>query len=812
MSLKETLRRLAGNSSGTYGSWPVDAAVLFVLTVVFCLHYYNGEFIFQGDVFLNMYMHSYPELFRTGWDPYAWGYLGWYPIFGALFPLNVLMHLVLDNVFHNTPLATLTMLQINAVLSLFLLAFFLYLLLRRLGRSRAGAMVGAIIPAFTGFHIQAGIRELDLFYLHSYLFVPLVMIFLLKAHKERSVRWVLAASAMVGLSLLGGGNSPMFLFIPYLPLLFLAERPLKTLLDWREVLRGVIYSISAVVGGILLGAVLVLPALKYMDLSSRAAYMADQNYPGLPPFFTFMTMIFREWWQFGYFDHEADAFIGLPALLLAITGLYFAFVGQRGRTTIRKHKKGRIKKVQEPGSGPVKGAWYMGLVALCAIISINILYMPSVIKAPFDLFMSALSIRFPYRNFMVLLVPVGFFAAVGFDSLKGLLGGGPKRYAYLSVTGLAVAVFCYFGLQYLRTEMPDPVRTALTLTLSVTVAFYLCMVAYSILASMRPGSAGVGIIGCSLVLLLFAFFFAARPDYPPRTYTIMDPVRKHYKSYSVFYPATLSESIDMFFERPVREWKGYIEREKKPFRIYNMRQIMRQDVWAPAAGVEVAFEPIKDPAASRFLQEFSTRPGIINPRSPLWDLYNVKYFRQSTPVATKQSSTLKFTPIQDNANAFERYFITHGARYFNSEKTLKNAFSRALREDIRHNVYLVTTDGTGGSVDYQPGSVYEEVEIKEREIDRVVLEVDMKGGGFLVASEPWFPAWRAEVDGRSEKILRAYGVFWAVALEPGPHTVVFTFKDWYTFWGKVISITGFIIVGALFFYLGRKEGDGIDVE
>ena len=148
----------------TFGEYFIDGLILLFFNLIFCFKFFNKDFIFQGDVFHHLFMHNYPEFINIGWNPHEFGYLGWYPIIGAMFPLNLLMHFILNIFTNNSPDVTLTFLQINAVISLFLLSFFTYILFRYLERSRIGSIIGTIIVTFTGFHIQASVREFNLFF------------------------------------------------------------------------------------------------------------------------------------------------------------------------------------------------------------------------------------------------------------------------------------------------------------------------------------------------------------------------------------------------------------------------------------------------------------------------------------------------------------------------------------------------------------------------------------------------------------------------------------------------------------------------
>jgi hypothetical protein len=73
------------------------------------------------------------------------------------------------------------------------------------------------------------------------------------------------------------------------------------------------------------------------------------------------------------------------------------------------------------------------------------------------------------------------------------------------------------------------------------------------------------------------------------------------------------------------------------------------------------------------------------------------------------------------------------------------------------------------------------------------VEADAPGGGFLVLSDPFYPGWRAYVDGQETPILRADYLFRAVALAPGSHVVRFAFTPTSLHRGVQLSLAGVAI-------------------
>jgi len=77
---------------------------------------------------------------------------------------------------------------------------------------------------------------------------------------------------------------------------------------------------------------------------------------------------------------------------------------------------------------------------------------------------------------------------------------------------------------------------------------------------------------------------------------------------------------------------------------------------------------------------------------------------------------------------------------------------------------------------------------------RVSIEVENKCDGFLVLSDAYYPGWKAYVDGKEEKIYRAYTFLRAVFLKKGNHRVEFIFEPFSYKIGKIITFSFLVIV------------------
>lgn len=77
---------------------------------------------------------------------------------------------------------------------------------------------------------------------------------------------------------------------------------------------------------------------------------------------------------------------------------------------------------------------------------------------------------------------------------------------------------------------------------------------------------------------------------------------------------------------------------------------------------------------------------------------------------------------------------------------------------------------------------------------RVVARARLNAPGFLVLADSFYPGWRARVDDKEAKILRANLFFRAVPLPAGEHVVEFVYRPWSVMIGGVISALTLAVV------------------
>lgn len=156
--------------------------------------------------------------------------------------------------------------------------------------------------------------------------------------------------------------------------------------------------------------------------------------------------------------------------------------------------------------------------------------------------------------------------------------------------------------------------------------------------------------------------------------------------------------------------------------------------------------------------------------------------------------------IYENAGAYPRAFVVPEAVVAPDGPA---AMAR-LREgplDPRRQVVLEGTPA--GGIGPFAGTPPRDAVIVAEGTSALDVEAEAPGGGFLVLTDPFYPGWRALIDGQEAPIYRADFLFRAVPLPPGTHTVRFTFTPRGFERGLMLSTAGVVIaVGAIVVGIG----------
>ena len=206
------------------------------------------------------------------------------------------------------------------------------------------------------------------------------------------------------------------------------------------------------------------------------------------------------------------------------------------------------------------------------------------------------------------------------------------------------------------------------------------------------------------------------------------------------------------------------------------------------------------------------------PGSPLLDLLGARYVVVPTEPLPKDREYLRKlerefpavykdgrTKVLENEGALPRTWVVHRARRMDGGDALKLLESGAIRPP---ETALLETEPP--RLDPSPSA--DRASVTAYEADRVEIEAATGGSGLLVLGDVYYPAWRAYVDGEPAPIYRADGLFRAVALPAGRHTVEFRYESRTLRAGTAISLVTSSTLVALGVAAGaRHRRGGADV-
>ncbi|MEC7833796.1 MAG: hypothetical protein VX604_02670, partial [Gemmatimonadota bacterium] len=237
---------------------------------------------------------------------------------------------------------------------------------------------------------------------------------------------------------------------------------------------------------------------------------------------------------------------------------------------------------------------------------------------------------------------------------------------------------------------------------------------------------------------------------------------------------------------PTENIQAILQREQgnpEPYRLLSFRQ-RSQDVTPALHGIELAAGHHPNDL-SRYRELIgmvgSSEPVNLYENSNIRRLLNVKYilWPDLEMGGSIQGPAIAQLQLQDG-RLFETIFSDPGlprARLVGNSviKTDNEAVPYMLSDLFDPELEVVLNEPA--PIDLIGRPVTGEVSWIERTTNRMSLEVSTEDPALLVIADNWFPAWKAEIDGRQVDILRAYHSLRAIPVSPGEHQVVLTYRS-----------------------------------
>jgi hypothetical protein len=111
--------------------------------------------------------------------------------------------------------------------------------------------------------------------------------------------------------------------------------------------------------------------------------------------------------------------------------------------------------------------------------------------------------------------------------------------------------------------------------------------------------------------------------------------------------------------------------------------------------------------------------------------------------------------------------------------------------------YLYELEGSRGRIAWERPGPHRSAKITEFRSDRVTAQTDSDSPGRLILTDLMYPGWQVTLDGVPAEGLTVDGMFRAVDVPAGPHTVVWSYHPRALYWGLAVSVGTFVLLAAL---------------
>lgn len=248
--------------------------------------------------------------------------------------------------------------------------------------------------------------------------------------------------------------------------------------------------------------------------------------------------------------------------------------------------------------------------------------------------------------------------------------------------------------------------------------------------------------------------------------------------------------------------RGLVNQNVPPWRIDTVKDSL---LWASAqALIEVPTANGNDPfALERYIQvrisfvangvPWGRYYEVSDPDSPLLNLLNVRYLLSRTPFSDRRRPKIADVPggaVYENPDVLPRFFlvnrIEHAADMEQSVSVLRSA-------QFRPDEFAVV-EGAPAFEQQENVAGNPPVRVIRYAPRDVVLETAAAHPAFLVTSEPYYPGWRAYVDGREQPLYITNTAFRGMPLPAGAHRIEMRFNPPILWHGAIISAVALAVL------------------
>lgn len=640
-------------------------------------------------------------------------------------------------------------------------AFFTYLYLRNLKLSQVSSFFGGLVFGFSPFIITWG--EEVVMSPHSIIFLPLTLLAIDKLFEKFSRLFFLSLALSVTFSIFAG-----YLQTTIYMLIFVSVYGAFRFFNQKVPIRRAFWAVFAVILGILISAVQLLPSVELFYASARSGIDFTEVIKGylIPPsvLLSYLAPDFfgnpatRNYFFSGLHYYESILFIGIAPVMFSL----FLLFRKRDKLTI--------------------------FLAVWVFVSLM-----TVIDSPFSRFFISLPLPFistaiPNR---ILFIPAFCFAAMGALGLDLWLKDKKESLlkAVFLIGGVYFLVILYpvlvkFSIWPFGQEVFDEKKLVNLRNLVIPVGIFSVVSFITLLFRNRKLAVYLIVLATAFNIYYFSskyLVFSDRKYVFPVTPTIRFLTENQGLYRTLFagrniFGTNLASLYGVFYP------EGYDSLNNKNYSqfVHKFRGVEELGVALKRSDADLGFEN---------LQESFSNPEKLK----LLNLLGIRYIVVSgddRKVLSEHQFNEVFAEgdlsVFENTQALPKAFLV--SRGVGAE-SMDEAISK-IRDSNFDLTRLVTLprDVSFGDGEGNAG-------VTEYSLNEVIIETSSVEPKILVLGESFYPGWKAEVDGKKAEVMRGNYIFRAVEVDGGKHEVRFYLDNFPFKLGALITILGIALLG-----------------
>ena len=740
----------------------------FLILFFICLFFFHkGIFFNKKTIIWDAADQFFPALWFNGhfwssgilplWNSFLFN---GYPAFAdpqnqTFYPINILISMF-------TPFFA-KVVYLQLVLHFFLAGIFIYLLSGFYIKSTLGRLTSSIIYMFSGFMIN---HFQHLTMINSVTWLPLIIFFLENGWRKNKFLYFIPAGVTISF-LIFAGHPQTMLYICYIILSFSVFACLHSNTKKSFGITPLIIAGSAIIFGLLLGAIQLIPSYEFSTLANRSGKLPYELASGagqLHPLHLFTLFLSN------YFGGGGDAYVGLNDIahssiysgVILLFILPYSFVGRKKET------------------------YFFLLMALLTLVialgdfgyffKILYQYFPG-----FNLFRSPVHYRFGFAFFAALL------AGIGLDNM--LNKNYPNK--YVQFLYLIIIFICIFGIVLFTLSSPIKEKVLHYLWIDVMLFIFLFLFFLILAVLWKKQKISLLIFQGGFLLITFLDFYLhgansmsagmemKHTELDRETITVMKLKNKaelfiDEKIKTPFLP--VGEDVKSFYRVYVND--GYDKHTgslpQLPYDYLKLCNVGLNRVIFDKFFMVDGYNPMM---LKRYVF-FNALFRDMNYEKFLM-LSNVKYI-------IEPDGSITLLPRE---KTLSRAYIVMKADYIEDPSAILNKLSEPsfnVREEalVEEPIILRNNDACkklayAKIINYLP--------------NKIRIQTESECAGLLVLSETHYPGWKVKIDSGAKKdALKVNYCFMGTLIPKGEHNVDFEFEPISLKIGLIISLIAFL--------------------